>query len=111
LPPGTSSGQAGRPEGYKPGSTGSLDEQVYAPWSSAATSGEELFIPGQDTSQGQTSSSEGSSPTLGTGSQALVPYYQVFYDYYNAANQSIQQGAIPASLADYVRAYFSQLEP
>jgi hypothetical protein len=111
LPPGTSSGQAGRPQGYKPGSAGELGEQVYAPWSSAAAAGEELFIPGQDTSQGQTSSSEGSSPTAGAGSSALMPYYQVYYDYFNAANQSIQQGAIPAGLADYVRAYFSQLEP
>lgn len=111
LPPATSSGQAGRPQGNRSGTTGQLDEQVYAPWIRPGSSGEELFIPGQDSNQGQTTSSEGSSPSAGAGAQALTSYYDVFYQYYNAANQAIQQGAVPASLADYVREYFSQLEP
>ena len=111
LPPANSSGQAGRPQGSRPGSSGELGEQVYAPWLRPAANGEELFIPGQDSNQGQTSSSEGSSPTLGAGSQALTPYYDVYTQYFNAANQAIQQSAIPASLADYIREYFSQLEP
>jgi len=111
LPPATSSGQAGRPQGNRSGTTGQLGEQVYAPWIRPGSSGEELFIPGQDSNQGQTTSSEGSSPSAGAGDQALTPYYDVYYQYYNAANQAIQQGAVPASLTDYVREYFSQLEP
>ena len=47
----------------------------------------------------------------GVTNPALIPYDQVFYNYMNAANQAIDQNYIPSSLEDYVRLYFSSLEP
>lgn len=43
--------------------------------------------------------------------EASVPYNQVFSDYRNAANRAINSGAVPLSMQDIVREYFSSLEP
>jgi len=91
--------------------TGVFDSQVYAPWQRSTTNGEQLFIPGQDTQQGQTTTTEGQSPQTGLTNPALMPYSQVFFQYFTAANQAMQQNYIPANLQDYVRLYFSSLEP
>lgn len=112
LPPATSQGSANAPQGDDATvPVGDLDDQVYAPWKSISGSGEQLFISGQDTGQGESQSTEGEANIPGTTNPALVPYSQVFYTYLNAANQTIQQSYIPADLLEYVRLYFSQLEP
>jgi hypothetical protein len=86
-------------------------EQIYAPRQTGTWQGDPLFISGADTGQGETIVSEGDSPLPGAVNPALVPYDQVYYDYLQAANQAVNQIAIPASLQAYVREYFSQLEP
>jgi septal ring factor EnvC (AmiA/AmiB activator) len=112
LPPGMGQGSAKRPQGSGSGNTGAdLDQQVYVPREISQSGGNEMYIPGQDTGQGETQVSEGDNPLPGTITPALVPYYQVFYDYLNAANLAMDQVYIPASLLDYIREYFSQLEP
>jgi hypothetical protein len=88
-----------------------LDSQVYAPWQRAANNGSQIFIPGQETEQGQTTTTESKNPKPGIANPALIPYDQVFYNYLNVANQAIDQNYIPSSLEDYVRLYFSSLEP
>jgi hypothetical protein len=88
-----------------------LESQVYAPWQKAASGGSQVFIPGQETEQGQTTTTESKNPMPGVANPALIPYDQVFYNYLNAANQAIDQNYIPASLEDYVRLYFSSLAP
>jgi hypothetical protein len=98
-------------EAGQPGGTGSLDTQVYVPWERRPGSGQEVTLPGQDTGQGQTETREQRDPLPGTPGEALLPYQQVYYDYLDAANQTVEQSYIPAGLKDYVRAYFSQLEP
>jgi hypothetical protein len=40
-----------------------------------------------------------------------VPYQQVLPQYEQAASEALDQSAIPPHLKDYVRDYFSQLEP
>jgi len=40
-----------------------------------------------------------------------VPYHEVFYTYRDAAHQALERSYIPEGLKDYVREYFSQLEP
>jgi hypothetical protein len=112
LPPARRTGKAGQPVGEgQPGGTGTLDTQVYAPWEHRNGSGEELTLPGQDTGQGETETHEQRDPLPGAQNEALVPYHQVYYDYLDAANEAVEQSYIPSGLKDYVRAYFSQLEP
>jgi hypothetical protein len=112
LPPATSSGIAGRPqgEGQSGGVTG-IGEQIYAPWEHGPDNGEELFIPGQDTGQGDSQVRESTDPLAGAVNPALMPYYEVYYTYVDAANQFIEQSYIPSGLKDYVREYFLSLEP
>jgi hypothetical protein len=88
-----------------------LDSQVYVPWERLTGGNEELNIPGQDTGQGETQSQETNNPFPGSSSQALVPYEAAYYTYLEAANQAVEQSYIPSGLKDYIRQYFSQLEP
>jgi hypothetical protein len=81
------------------------------PWERRPGSGEELFITGQDSGQGQAEISQRPDPLPGASGPALVPYRQVYRDYLDAANQTMERGYIPPGLKDYVRAYFLQLEP
>lgn len=112
LPPGTGTGQANRPQGQAP-RTGVDDQgqQIYVPWERLQGQSDELVIPGQDSGQGETETRERRDPLPGASGQALVPYYQVYYQYLDAANQAMEQSAIPSGLKDYVRDYFSNLEP
>lgn len=112
LPPGQSTGSAGDPTG--PGQSaqaGRLEAQVYVPEERLQGSGDELFIPGQDSGQGETQVREGEQPLPGLTTPALVPYQQVFSNYLQSASQAIDQGYIPPGLRDFIRDYFSQLEP
>jgi len=112
LPPATRQGKASRPQGNAPGAqVGELPGQIYIPRTGGSGDGEEFFIPGQETGQGETQVTEGQSPLPGGANPALVPYNQFYYSYLNAANQAMQQSYIPAGLQAYVRQYFSQLEP
>ena len=112
LPPATRSGRAGSPQG--PGQSaplGDLKASVYAPRERMATNGDKLYIPGQDTGQGETQAHEQRDPLPGAAGPALVPYDQVFSSYLDSANQAMDQSYIPSGLKDYVRQYFSELEP
>jgi hypothetical protein len=112
LPPAAGQGRAVRPQGDAPYTgVSDLESQIYSPLPENTTEGEDIFIPGQDTNQGETSVSESQSPLPGTGNPALVPYNEVYYSYLYAAYQSMQQSQIPLDLQDYVREYFTQLEP
>ncbi len=113
LPPSTRSGTAGDPQGQGINTgTSNLDSQVYVPREKpGGSSNEELYVPGQDTDQGETQSSEKPDPLGGLNNPALVPYNEVFQQYHDAASQAIDQSAIPPGLKDYIREYFTQLEP
>ena len=81
------------------------------PWERRQGSGDELAISGQETGQGEIEVREQTDPLPGAAGPALVPYYDVYYDYLDAAVQSIERSYIPPGLENYVRDYFSQLEP
>ena len=68
--------------------------------------GNEVFIPGQETGQGTTEERETENPLPGAPNPALVPYRQVIQSYRDAANQALEQSYIPSGLKDYVKAYF-----
>jgi hypothetical protein len=112
LPPGSSVGRARRPQGEgRPGTTGEFEQGIYVPWERRPGDGEQLSIPGQDTGQGETQIRERENPLPGAPGQALVPYQQVYHEYLDAANQTMERSYIPPGLKGYVRDYFSQLEP
>jgi hypothetical protein len=47
----------------------------------------------------------------GANNPSLVPYEQVFPSYADAASEALDRGYIPPHLKDFVRRYFSELEP
>lgn len=113
LPPANRTGQAGDPQGQgQDTSVTRLDNQVYIPFEKRqGTDGEDIFVPGQDTGQGETQVIEKPDPLGGSYHPGLVPYNTVYQDYLDSANQAIEQSNIPMELKDYIRQYFSQLEP
>ncbi len=109
LPPAVRSGRAGSPTGpNKAFGSGEL-ETVYAPIT--AGRGREEIVTGQQNQSGETTSREGRSPKPGVSNSALVPYIQVLQRYAEIAGQAMERSYIPAGLKDYVKEYFSGLEP
>lgn len=112
LPGANSSGQANSPRGVgQSGGEDHLDQQVYVPWERRSQGDEELFITGQDTGEGETEIRERPQPMPGVSGPSLIPYQDVYGAYLDSANQALGQEPIPAGLEEYVRAYFTQLEP
>jgi hypothetical protein len=112
LPPATGGKRSVIPQGNAPNANATpLESQVYAPWHRTGINGSQVFIPGQETQQGQTTATESKNPMPGVTNPALIPYAQVFYNYSNIAAQAIDQNYIPTNLVEYVRLYFSSLEP
>lgn len=112
LPPSTGSGQAGTPQGNQTaGQSGSLEDQVYAPWERLQGENDPLSISGQDTGQGQTQVNEQDQPLTGVDTGSSVPYREVFQTYQDTAYETIEESYIPPSLKTYILEYFSQLEP
>ena len=111
LPPGSASGRAQAPNRpNKPVDVGELPS-VYVPREHGEGSGKEEFIPGQEGSEGQTETRQQENSLPGADTAVLVPYSQVYYDYLETAAQTMEREYIPSSLKDYVREYFSRLEP
>lgn len=112
LPPANRVGQAGAPRGQgKDTGVSDAASQVYVPREKQAGSGNTLSVPGQDTNQGQTTSKEQNNPLGGSNNPSLVPYNAVYQQYVDAANQAVEQSFVPPGLKDYIRAYFTQLQP
>jgi hypothetical protein len=54
---------------------------------------------------------QGSGIGSGTDNGALTPYQQVYADFLEYAQTSLDRGYVPLSIKDYVREYFSSLDP
>lgn len=113
LPSASRTGKAGAPQGQGQ-NTGITDQtgQVYIPFEKLPGKGSEnLFISGQDSGQGETEVNEKPNPLGGASNPALVPYTAVYQEYLETANLTMEQSYIPPELKDYIRQYFSSLEP
>ncbi len=109
LPPARRTGRAGSPtDANKPFGVGDA-ETVYTPFNSGQ--GRDEFVSGQQGQDGQTQTQQGKSPQPGTRGPALVPYSQVYRQYAQIAGQTMERTYIPSGLQDYVKEYFSALEP
>jgi hypothetical protein len=110
LPPGTRTGRAGNPtDPNKNYQVGELDS-VFAPWQQSQP-GEPDFLPGRQTGEGEEAARESAQPQPGAAGAALVPYAQVYASYAAAAAEAMEREYVPTGLRDYVRDYFTQLEP
>ena len=85
------------------------DETVFAPFNRIGKPGDPSFIAGQGGSGGPTQTGNGTG--VGVDNQALVPYRAVFDLFNNFANAQLDNAQVPITLKDFVRDYFSRLEP
>ncbi|MDP2856491.1 MAG: hypothetical protein Q8P50_00750 [Bacillota bacterium] len=100
--PGTTAGSGSSPPPSKRGSY----EKIYSP--------EHL---GGDSAASPDTGKPGSGPSDfietpgGATTGKSVPYSDVFYDFQRRAAESLERSQIPAGMRDFVRKYFSALEP
>jgi len=93
----------------QPGQSGQTPyDPVYAPERLGGEDGERVDLPGQD--QGGPDTGETVRHTLDEG-RALVPYDEVYTEYREQATSALENSYIPRGLKEYVRTYFSSLEP
>jgi hypothetical protein len=88
---------------------GELDT-VAAPWQRGEP-GDPDFLPGRRTDDGEETVRENQQPRPGAPGAAAVPYAEVYPSYAAAAAEALERAYVPAGLRDYVRDYFSRLEP
>jgi septal ring factor EnvC (AmiA/AmiB activator) len=102
-------GGADAPQG---GSTGGGDDvgsesRVYAP-GRLANPGQGVTLP---EGQGINSPNPGGPSSVAPDGDTSVPYQDVYGDYAGAADEALRSGEVPADRRDYVREYFSSLDP
>ncbi len=54
---------------------------------------------------------QGNQQGQGTNNGVATPYQQVYTDFAQYAQTSLDRGYVPISIKDYVRDYFSSLDP
>jgi hypothetical protein len=119
-PSGSVTDYSPAPQGERPDTSGWVDpdesidveelDTVFAPWKKGEP-GDPDFVPGRqaDASQGATLSPH--DPQPGAESAALVPYADVWANYAAAAAETMEREYVPVGLKEYVRDYFTLLEP
>ncbi len=111
LPPANRVGRAGDPT--QPNRSYEADSTVYAPQDelSLGSTGVSDFIPGQENPGGQMQTRESPSLQPGMAGTSLLPYQQVYRQYAAEAAQAMEREYVPLGLREYVREYFTRLEP
>jgi hypothetical protein len=97
----------GPTQGNKPFTEGT--DSFYAPFSRFGRPGDPSYIAGQGGSGGQ--QKPGSQTGAGFDNGSVVPYRSVFDAFLNFANNQLDNQQVPITLKDFVRDYFSRLEP
>ena len=81
---------------------------VFAPFDRLGHPGDPSYIAGNG-GDGQTT--QGNQQGAGVDPGSYVGYQQVFSDFYSYALTTLDRGYVPLSVRDYVRDYFSSLDP
>ncbi len=84
---------------------------VYQPFRPNSQPGDPDFVQGQHGEGGDVQRRESESMLPGVNNPSLVPYEEVYPEYSRSASEALERGYIPPHMKDYVRDYFSQLEP
>jgi len=82
--------------------------RIFAPFERFGRPGDPSYVGGTG---GNGQSQQGSQTGSGTLNPVLTPYTQVFADFFDFAQTSLDRNYIPLSVKDYVRDYFSSLDP
>ncbi len=82
---------------------------VYAPFDRLGRPGDPTYVAGTGGDGGQVQ--PGSGTGTGTANPAIVPYADVFADFYRYAQVSLDRSYVPIAVKDLVRDYFSALDP
>jgi hypothetical protein len=105
----TEAGEGAIPQNNRPGQEGESEyESVYVPQRLGEDEGEgeRVGLPGEDEGPYRETPRD-----VDEEGEALVPYDQVYGDYSQAAAEALEGSYIPLGIKEYVRAYFSALEP
>jgi hypothetical protein len=86
-------------------------DTVYQPFDPSGRPGNPDFVQGQQGEGGESQTREGQSNLPGASNPSLVPYEQVYPEYAESAGEALDRSYIPGSLKEYVREYFSRLQP
>jgi len=106
---GAGGGQQTRPGHHEDAGTGAPYDEVYVPYR-FDEGGAGADVGREDA--GQDGAPVGDVPVpVPEGGQAGVPYQEVYADYAAEAGAALEGSAIPLGLKQYVREYFSSLEP
>ena len=81
---------------------------VFAPFDRLGKPGDPSYVAGTG-GDGQTQ--QGNQQGSGSNNGSYVPYQQVFTDFYSYALTTLDRSYVPLSVKDYVRDYFSSLDP
>ncbi len=98
----------GQPAGGTQGGEASY-ESIYSPYD-IDNRGEDVTVGSDNGDPGNEVVGEGTANPSDAG-DVTVPYNEVFADYSDAAYSAIDDGEVPANLADVVKQYFTSLEP
>ena len=82
-------------------------DRVYAP-RRIGGDGQQVILPDARSPAAPDPSGRAAPAPAGSSS---VPYEQVYGDYARAADEAMQRGRVPPDMRDYVRDYFSSLDP
>ena len=99
---------AGPTNPNRPAQLGADLSSVYAPFGRLGHPGDPSYVAGTG-GDGQTQ--QGNGTGTGTNNGALTPYKDVYAQFYQYAQTSLERGYVPLSVKDLVRAYFSSLDP
>jgi hypothetical protein len=81
---------------------------VFAPFDRVGKPGDPSYVAGTG-GDGQTQ--QGNQTGNGVDNGALTPYQKVYADFYQYAETSLDRNYVPLSVKDFVRDYFSSLDP
>ena len=92
----------------RPSELGDELSGIFAPFDRLGRPGDPSYVAGSG-GDGQTSQGNNQGPGIDPGS--YVPYSQVYADFYNYALTTLDRSYVPLSVKDFVRDYFSSLDP
>lgn len=99
--PGDPTGQSQRSDDV------GTDDRVYAP-RRVGGDGRQVVLPG---TQGENAPNPSGRASTAPGGNSTVPYQDVYGEYSQVADEALQTGEVPPDMRDYVRDYFSSLDP
>ena len=81
---------------------------MFAPFDRVGRPGDPSYVAGTG-GDGQTQ--QGNTPGPGVNNGAFVPYQQVYTDFHDFALTTLDRNYVPLSVKDFVKDYFTSLDP